>query len=437
MATREHDASTASLASLVGSFIEWYDFYIFGIASALVFGRLFFPSASPAAGTLLSFATFATAWIARPVGGVLFGHFGDRVGRKSVLLVTLLLMGGSTTVIGLLPSYDSIGIWAPIILVMVRIIQGISAGGEWAGAAIMAVEHAPAGGKGRFGSYPQLGIPLALIAANGLSLAFYQNNDAALLSYGWRIPFLASLLIVPLGLYIRLKVLESPEFAHAQRMHRVPQVPLLAVLRDYWRPVLSVIFIMGGVNAFFFTFTTYSLTYATTQAGLTRTVALSGVIIAACVHAVATLVFGAWSDRIGRRQMFMTGLVILACTPFPLFMAMDTHSATLYIVSLTLAFGIGHAMVWSIGASYFTELFPAAVRYTGSSLGYQVSGLVFGGPLPIIGAVLVGAEGGRPWYLAALVSGIALLGAAAAYLSPDTQATRTGMSVLAADAEAS
>lgn len=422
MAKQDHNAATASLASLVGSFIEWYDFFIFGIAFALVFSKLFFPSASPLAGTLLSFATFATAWVARPVGGILFGHFGNRIGRKSVLLVTLLLMGGATTLIGLLPTYNSIGVLAPLALVLMRVIQGLSAGGEWAGAAIMAVEHAPTNARGRYGSWPQLGIPLALIAANGLSLIFYQSNDAVLLSYGWRIPFLASLLIVPLGVFIRLKVLETPDFVQTRQSHQQTTIPLLEVLRHHWRPVLSVIFIMGGVNAFFFTFTTYSLVYATTQAGFTRTVALGGVILASCIHAVATLFFGAWSDRIGRRRMFIVGLLILACTPFPLFAALDTHSASLYIISLCLAFGVGHAMVWSIGASYFTELFPPSVRYTGASLGYQLSGLIFGGPLPIIGAALVSAGGGRPWYLAALVSGIALLGAFVAFLSPDPQA---------------
>jgi MHS family shikimate/dehydroshikimate transporter-like MFS transporter len=412
-------AKTVAMASLVGSFIEWYDFYIFGIASALVFGTLFFPTFSPLAGTLLSFATFATAWVARPVGGVIFGHFGDRIGRKKVLLITLLMMGASTVAVGLVPSYASIGIWAPILLVTARVFQGLSAGGEWAGAAIMSIEHAPTNEKGRFGSYPQLGIPLALIVSNGISLLFYQRADDALMSWGWRIPFLASLIIVPVGLYIRLKVFEAPEFANPDPEHKILKLPIAKVLTDYWRPVLSIIFIMGGTNAFFFTFTTYSLLYATQSGGFSRTTALTAVIVASCVHVVGTMVFGRMSDRVGRRRMYIYGLLFLALVPFPLFAIIDLHSTPLYVLALAVGFGIGHSCVWSLGAAYFTELFPANVRYSGSSLGYQLSGLIFGGPLPIAAAYLVSINGGRPWLLAGFLSLIAVVAAYTAFVSPD------------------
>jgi MFS family permease len=413
---------TAALASLVGSFIEWYDFYIFGIASALVFGPLFFPNFSEFAGTLLSFATFATAWVARPVGGIVFGHFGDRFGRKNVLLITLVMMGASTVAIGLLPSYATIGIWAPVLLVLFRVLQGLSAGGEWAGAALMAVEHAPAGEAGRFGSYPQLGIPLALLASNGISLLFYQRADDSLLNWGWRITFLAALVIVPLGIYMRLRVLETPAFRDDEQTNQPPPgVPLAVVISRHWREVLTIVFVMGGVNAFFFTFSVFSLSYAV-GVGFSRATALAAVMAAACVHVVGTLFFGALSDRVGRRRIYVVGLIVLALVPFPLFAIIDLRSTTLYVLALAVAFGIGHSAVWSIGAAYFTELFPTQVRYSGSSLGYQLSGLIFGGPLPIIATALVQLDGGRPWYVAAFLSSIALLAAAVAFVSPDDRA---------------
>lgn len=409
--------STIAGATIAGSFIEWYDFYVFGVASALVFNTLFFPSVSPEAGVLLSFATFATAWIARPLGGLIFGPLGDRIGRKQTLIITFILMGVATFAVGLLPTFDSIGVWAPILLVLARVLQGLSAGGEWSGAALIATEHAPETKRGFYGSFPQLGIPLALIVSNGVSLMTYSLPEDLILSWGWRVPFLLSAVIVPIGLVIRLRISESPDFVEAAKAKTLVKNPLLTVLRSCWKQILIVIFVMGGVNAFFFTFTTYALTYATTEIGFTRPETLIAVMIASAVHACATLFFGRLSDKVGRRKLYIVGLACLAVTPFPLFAAIDTGSFTVFVVALAIGFGVFHAMVWSMGGAFFTELFPAEVRYSGSAVGYQMSGVLFAGPIPLIAAALVGAAGGAPWYVAIFVSSIAVLALIAAILS--------------------
>ncbi|MFF1553166.1 MFS transporter [Rhodococcus erythropolis] len=404
-------------ATLVGSFIEWYDFYIYGIAAALVFNKLFFPNVSAAAGTILSFAVFASAWMARPLGSIIFGSIGDRIGPKRALVMTFILMGGSTVGVGLVPTAESIGVLAPIILVLFRILQGLAAGGEWSGAATMAVGHAPAGKRGLYGALPQMGIPLALIAANLVTLLSYQVPEEILLTWGWRIPFLSSIIIIPVGYYIRRRLVEAPDYVTAVKNKQISQSPVRLAVTQYWKQILVVVLFMGAGNAFFFVFTTYALTYATTEVGFSRPDTLSALAIAASVFAVATLFFGWASDIIGRRRLFIVGVSILAIMPFPLFALINTGSWVLFTLGLSVSLGLGHGSFWGPAAAFFTEIFPPSVRYSGSGLGFQLAGTLFGGPLPLIAAALVSAANGAPWYVAALVSAICIPAVIAAFYS--------------------
>jgi MHS family shikimate/dehydroshikimate transporter-like MFS transporter len=407
-------------ATAIGAFLEWYDFNLFGVASALVFGKLFFPSFSPVAGTLLSFATFGAAWLARPIGGLIFGHFGDRLGRKRILLITLLMMGLSTTLIGILPTYATIGVWAPVLLLVIRIIQGISAGGEWSGAATMATEHAPSGRKGLYGSFPQLGTPLALVAANGMILLSSKVASDDLLTYAWRFPFLLSILVIPIGIWIRRGIPESPDFELVRSNQAVAQAPAIKVVKEHWRTILLVILMVGGINTYFFTFTTYVLTYSTAEVGFPRTTALIAVMIAAVVMVPATIAFGRLSDRVSRRKLYICGFLSLAVTVVPLFLLMNTGSPVAFVLGLSVGVGVCFACVWSLASTYLTELFPTGVRFSGSAIGYQFSGTLFAAPMPLLGATLVAAAGGRPWYVAILLIVVALVAAWAAFVSrPD------------------
>jgi MFS transporter, MHS family, shikimate and dehydroshikimate transport protein len=423
-AKRSAHWKTIFSSTFIGSLIEWYDYYVFGIASALVFNVLFFPKANAAVGTLLSFAVFATAWLTRPLGGIIFGHLGDRIGRKKVLLITLWVMGISTFIVGLLPTYDQIGIAAPVLLVLVRLLQGISSGGEWSAAAVSATESAPEGRRGLYGSFPQLGIPVALLISNGLSWIFYSLPPSALLSYGWRMPFLLSILVVALGQYIRRRMPETPEFEQAKERHEVIELPLKQALKHHWRPIIIVLFIAGGINAFFFTFTTFALSYATTHAGFTRSQILLSIITASLVHTVGTALWGRLSDFTGRRPLYLMSLALLTFSPFVLFWLIQQRSVALFSLGLSVFFGLGHSCVWSISGAYFTELFPRNVRVSGSAIGYQFASTIFGGPIPLVATALVQANGGEPWYVATMISCIAVVAFIAALIGPAAAASR-------------
>jgi len=377
------------IASLIGTSLEWYDFFIYGTAAALVFNKLFFPSFEPLVGTLLAFATYAVGFIARPVGGVIFGHYGDKLGRKKVLVVTLLLMGIATFAIGLLPTHESIGVWAPILLVSLRFLQGLGLGGEWGGAVLMTLESGHATRRGLNASWPQVGVPIGLLLANGvLSLMGSLTSESAFLSWGWRVPFLLSGVLVLVGLWIRITIAESPLFTEVVAGDTKAKAPIVDVLRHYPRQVLLAIGARVGVDVAFYTFVLFITTYVTTYLDLPRSYALNAVLIAAAAQVVLIPWFGTLSDRWGRRPVYLFGAVGAAIWVWVFFALLDTGSFPLIVLGAVVALFF-HAAMYGPQAAFIAEMFPTKVRYSGASMGYQLAG-IFGGALaPIISVALL------------------------------------------------
>jgi metabolite-proton symporter len=376
-------------ASTIGTIIEWYDYNLFATASALVFPHLFFPQFSPVAGALASFATFFVAFAARPVGAAIFGHYGDRAGRKATLLVTLLMMAISTMVIGVLPPYSVFGIAAPVLLVLSRLVQGVALGGEWGGAVLLALEHGPKDKRGLFGSLPQIGSPAGTLAASGSVALFGLITGAAFTSWGWRLPFLVSVLLAAVGMFIRVRVSESPEFARAEAEGRVLRQPLVTVLKQSWRRIVLAMGARIGVDVAFYTFSTYSLSYLTDYVkGVSHETGLVAVLIASALEMCTVPLYGRLSDRIGRKPLMLTGIAFLGIWAFPLFWILHSGSPVLIVVAVSIALAIGHGLAWSIMGVFFPELFDANVRYTGASLAFQFAGIFGGGPAPFIATLI-------------------------------------------------
>jgi metabolite-proton symporter len=377
------------VASLIGTSLEWYDFFIYGTAAALVFNKLFFPSFEPLVGTLLAFATYAVGFIARPLGGVVFGHYGDKLGRKNVLVVTLLMMGIATFAIGLMPTHATIGVWAPIVLVALRFVQGLGLGGEWGGAVLMTLESGDDRRRGLNASWPQVGVPIGLLLANGvLSLMGGITSDAAFLSWGWRIPFLLSGLLVIVGLWIRLSIAESPLFQAVEAEDTKARTPIVEVLRTYPRQVLLAIGARVGVDVAFYTFVLFITTYIATYLKLPRSYALNAVLIAAAVQVFLIPWFGHLSDRFGRRPVYLFGAVGAAIWVFVFFALLDTGSFLLILLATVVSL-VFHAAMYGPQASFIAEMFPTRVRYTGASMGYQLAGILGGALAPIISVALL------------------------------------------------
>ena len=407
------------VASFIGTTIEWYDFFIYTTAAALVFPQLFFPSFEPLAGTLASFATYAVGFLARPLGGVIFGHYGDKIGRKAMLVTTLLVMGVATFLVGLLPTYETIGVWAPILLVVLRLLQGLGLGGEWGGAVLMAVEYSPDDKRGLNGSWPQMGAPAGLVLATGAFAAVSAISGDAFAAWGWRVPFLLSILLIALGLYIRLAIYESPAFSRVRESGTEAQMPIVDVFRTYPKNVLLAVGSRIGIDVVFYIFAVYALTYVSTNLGLPRNLGLVAVSIAALIEIFTLPAFASLSDKVGRRPVLMAGAAFLAVWIFPFFWLLDTRSASLIILAVIVGLSIGHAAVYGTQASFYAELFGTRVRYSGASLGYQLAG-IFGGALaPIIATALYAATGG-PGLIGVYVAVLCLLSIVCVYLAAET-----------------
>ncbi|GDY32219.1 MFS transporter [Gandjariella thermophila] len=422
-----NEVRRAALASSVGNAIEFYDFLIYGTASAVAFNRLFFPGSDPRVGTLLAFATFGAGFLARPLGGAVIGHFGDLLGRKAMLVLTLTATGTCTTLIGLLPGYASIGVWAPLLLVVLRVVQGFFLGGEQGGAALMAVEHAPTGRAGWYGSWTFLGSPLGLVLATGAFAAATAVSGSEFLRWGWRLPFLASVLLVAVGLYVRLGLAESPVFQRVPRQGR-SRMPVVEVLRGSWHRVLLGAGVNIGFNAFIFVLATFALSYGTTSLGLPRSTLLDASLAGGIAQAVAVLAFARLSDRLGRLPVMLGGAVFLAAFAFPLFSLLDTRQPALVAVALVVGYA-GSAAIFAPMPAYYAELFDSRVRYSGISVSYQVGSVLGGGLSPFVAAALLGAAGGRAWPVALYLVGLAGVSAACLLGLGEPAAGRPGASV--------
>jgi metabolite-proton symporter len=407
------------VASLVGTSLEWYDFFIYGTAAALVFNQIFFPSFDPLVGTLLAFTTYAVGFVARPLGGVVFGHYGDKLGRKNVLVVTLLIMGIATFLIGLLPTYGSIGVWAPILLVALRFLQGLGLGGEWGGAVLMTLESGSAHRRGLNASWPQVGVPIGLLLANGvLSLMGAVTSESGFVDWGWRVPFLLSGVLVIVGLWIRLTIAESPLFREVQEHDAEVKAPIVDVLRRYPSRVLLAIGARIGVDVAFYTFVLFVTTYVVTYLGLPNSYALNAVLIAAAVQVVLIPWFGVLSDRFGRRPVYLFGAVGAAIWVFVFFALLDTGSFILIAVATVIAL-VFHAAMYGPQASFIAEMFPTKVRYTGASMGYQLAGILGGALAPIISVALLDRYD-TSVAVSLYVVGVLVLTAVCVFLAPET-----------------
>ena len=404
-------------ASLLGATLEWYDFILYGVVAGIVFNKLFFPAGDAFVSTMLAYATFAVGFLARPLGGIVFGHFGDRVGRKSVLVTTLLITGAATILIGLLPTYDQIGIAAPLLLLLLRILQGIGLGGEWGGGVLLAYEYAPPDRRGLYASVPQIGLAIGLCLASGVvGLMSLALTDAEFLAWGWRVGFLASILLVAVGLYIRMTILETPEFRQIKARRTQTRMPLVELLRNHSG---NVVLGMGARyidGVFFNVFAVFSIGYLANVVGLQRTQALWAVSIAALVMVLALPLCGALSDRIGRPKTYAIGAFVLALSAFPGFMAFQTGDITTIYATMIVTFGIAYPLCYGPQAALFSDLFEARVRYTGISFVYQVSGIFASGITPLVATWLFELGDQEPWLICAYVVFAALVSMISAIL---------------------
>jgi metabolite-proton symporter len=407
-------------AAAVGSALEWYDFFIYGTAAALVFGDLFFPKFDAGVGTLAAFATFGVGFIARPFGGLLFGHFGDRLGRKPVLIATILLVGGGTFVIGLLPTYDQIGYWAPMLLVMMRLLQGLGAGAEYGGAVILAVEYAPERRRGFFGSFAPMGVTVGNLLAAGVFALVSMMSKEDLLSWGWRIPFLVSLVLILIGLYIRAKVEETPVFTDTARREPPMAAPALAALRRHPRNFLVVIGARMAENGLGYLFPVFGLSYIINTLHLPRSTALLGVFSGNFAEIFGILFFGWLSDQIGRRPVYMGGALFSAAFAFPFFLMVNTGDPALITVAFVLIMGIGGGAMFGPQAAYFAELFGPRLRFSGFAFAREIGSILAGGPAPVLSALLVLWMSGAPWGVALYVIALSLITVLAVWWGPET-----------------
>lgn len=395
-----------SVASMIGTVMEWYDFFLYAFVAALVFGKLFFPSYSDVAGTLASFATLAVGFVARPLGGVVFGHFGDRIGRKAMLITTLVLMGGATFTIGLIPTYETIGIWAPILLTLCRFLQGIALGGEWGGAVLMAVEYAPPHRRGFFGSVVQIGATIGLALATAvLFAASYLLNQAEFLAWGWRVPFLLSIFMLISGLYIRLNVTETPAFLKVKESGAIEAFPVVELIRNHKRVIYhTAALYLGAITVPFYTVWVFLVYYATTVLHVDRSMVLLGVVVVNLVLSLAILGAGALTDRVGRVPVFLFGFLAIALMAFPFFSIANLAEVKwIWVAMVLLALPLW--CMWGVMPAFYCEVFPEQLRYTGISLGSQAA-TIAGGLVPLFATAVLPKYGTWPISVLLIVSAV-------------------------------
>jgi metabolite-proton symporter len=400
----------AVIASTVGTTIEWYDFFLYGVMAALVFPSLFFPRTDPFWGQILSFLTFTAGFVARPLGGVVFGYMGDRVGRKSTLVATLLLMGLSTVAIGLLPTTDTIGVAAPVLLTSLRLLQGIGVGGEWGGAVLLALEYGHRGKRGFWASCPQAGVPLGLLTSAGVVALFESRlSPTDFLAWGWRVPFFLSGILIVVGLLIRVRILETPLFRELQETQQVAHAPVKETLLHHWREVLLAAGSRISENSCFYLFSTYIIAYGKGVLDVEPGLILWAVNLAAAVEIFTIPLWGILSDHWSRKGMYVLGNLVLIGFALPYYWLLDTRQPAAIVAAVVLSLTLGHAMLYSVQASLIPELFGTRLRYTGASIGYQLAAPVAGGLAPLIAAWLVHAFPGQSWPLAVYIVAICVL----------------------------
>lgn len=412
----QHESTTTVLrknkkvliASLTGSSIEWFDYFLYGTAAALVFNKIFFPMVDPVIGLILSYLSFSLTFFIRPIGGVLFAHIGDRIGRKKTLVLTLSLMGGATVMIGLLPTYDMIGMWAPALLILMRIIQGMGIGGEWGGALLLAYEYAPEKRKGFFGSIPQAGVTIGMLMATFIVSLMTLFSEADFLSWGWRIPFLLSSVLVLLGLWIRKDIDETPDFQRVKASGQVAKAPLRDTLKHHWREVLIAAGLKVVETAPFYIFSTFVVSYATSTLTYQKSQALEAVTLGALVATIMIPLMGLLSDKVGRQRMYAISVFVLGLFIVPWFMLLNTGTTWGIVLATVIAFGVLWAPVTAVLGTLCSEIFSANVRYTGITLGYQLGAALAGGTAPLIATGLLAKYDGDwvpvAWYLAVTVT---------------------------------
>jgi MFS transporter, MHS family, shikimate and dehydroshikimate transport protein len=408
-------ASTIA-ASTIGTIVEWYDFLLYATAAALIFNKLFFPQFDPVAGTIASFAAYAVGFLVRPIGGIVFGWLGDRIGRKPVLLATLILMELATSLIGLLPTYAQAGIWAPILLVALRVMQGFGAGAEYAGAIVMAAEAAP-GRRGLFASLPAAAVDVATVTSAGIFALFSLMPEDIFLAWGWRLPFLLSFAILILGAYIRRRVPESPEFVAIKERHREARMPIVTLLKNYPGAVLAAMGANLGPNLSY-VFQTLTLAYATSKLGFPKETILTGVMISSTVGAVACIVFGSLSDIFGQRPVMIIGAIYTALYALVYFQILGAGTPWIAVLAMTAGHALGARSMFGVQPSFYCDLFPPEVRCSAIAFAREVTGAVVLGPLPLVATALLGQYNGSVWPIAALTAGVSLITLISVALAP-------------------
>jgi MFS transporter, MHS family, shikimate and dehydroshikimate transport protein len=407
-------------AGTIGTIIEWYDFLIYGTAAALVFNTLFFPKFDPVTGTIAALGTYAAGFFARPIGAWIFGHYGDRIGRKTMLIITMIITALGTFAIGLMPTYNQIGVWAPILLITLRILQGIGLGGEWGGASLIVLEHAPAKRRGLYGSLVQVGFPLGVAASSAAFALVSMLPQADFMSWGWRVPFLFSILLLGVGLFVRMRVPETPLFSDIKKRGDIAKTPFLDIVLRQPKTFLLAIGLKISEVSWVYIVTVFVVVYATTQLGLPKSTLLNAIIIGSLIEVFTIPLFGHLSDRVGRRALYFAGTIFTILFAFPLFWLIDTKNVWVIGATIAVALSFGHGTMFGLLSTYLPELFGTKVRYTGASLGFQVAAAIGGGLAPILATSLTSSMGGTAGVSVLLIL-LALITLTATFYSRETK----------------